>query len=293
MDEFMADYDTADIIVAHNAQFDRNMLYSELMRLHLSGNDTAEEKEKKEKAGKHFIKIQNSQKFYCTMCEAKMVVGIDTKLDTKPPEQYDRQTRKPMRKPRIPNITNKKIYPDPNSKRYEMVLVQDIKSPALWETYDKLFGYPPDESQLHDAMIDVIVCLRVFYRLWFGANSANPKAVCGKGTPDIYGKDKKTKDNEVITGTGDITKYIKKITPKNINPRGNFKTGPLQSCFITGDDYQRIPGQTVYPYHKGSRSLSLSLSLSNTPKTRTSTGARKTVKTVKTVKTAKNGIHSI
>jgi hypothetical protein len=40
--------------------------------------------------------------------------------------------------------------------------------PKLMDLYATLFGYRPDESKLHDAKADVIVCFRCFYKMRYG-----------------------------------------------------------------------------------------------------------------------------
>jgi len=42
-----------------------------------------------------------------------------------------------------------------------------LKMPKLKDLYKELFGYFPDETKLHNAFIDVIVCFRCFYKMCF------------------------------------------------------------------------------------------------------------------------------
>ena len=63
-----------------------------------------------------------------------------------------------------------------------------VKSPRLIESYQYYFGYQPSGEALHDAVIDVIICLRVFIKYKYNED------VCGK--------------NELVTD------YIKKISPE-------------------------------------------------------------------------------
>ena len=63
-----------------------------------------------------------------------------------------------------------------------------VKSPKLVEAYQYYFGYSPDGDALHDALIDVILCLRVFIKYKYNED------ICGK--------------NEIIT------EYIKRISPE-------------------------------------------------------------------------------
>jgi DNA polymerase III epsilon subunit-like protein len=56
--EFLHHFSSADLVVGHNVEYDKNMILSELMRLHLSRQD--------ERYLKSFIEIQTSNKFICT-----------------------------------------------------------------------------------------------------------------------------------------------------------------------------------------------------------------------------------
>jgi hypothetical protein len=106
-----------------------------------------------------------------------------------------------------------------------------------------MFGYTPDESALHDALVDVVVCLRVFYRLWMsGIKISSCKTpvteVCGRGLPDIYNLDAES--------GGEITKYIHAITPEGIDPEGNFNPAMgLGPCSKPGEKYARLPGDKI------------------------------------------------
>lgn len=168
------------------------------------------------------------------MCVAKDIVRIDTKI-----------LKEGEISRRIPYIEKRKIYPNGPKGRYEFQEVAAIKSPALWEVYDRMFGYPPDDSALHDALVDVVVCLRVFYRLWMTGNTSPDGPinilVCGYGEPDIYGKD---------VG-GKISEYIDIITPPGIDPEGNFNPAlGLGACVVEGRPYMRIPGQKVLTWEQ-------------------------------------------
>ena len=95
---------------------------------------------------------------------------------------------------------------------------QNFKTPKLNEAYYRMFGYAPNESALHNALIDVVACLRVFYRLWFQgiqfeeANNIVP--LCGVGNPDIYLQLMSADpDNEII-------RIINSFTPDGIDAAG-------------------------------------------------------------------------
>ena len=79
------------------------------------------------------------------------------------------------------------------------------KFPKLSETYETLFGYKPTGEALHNAIIDVIVCLRIF---------------CKLGQPvdmEIQGTNKK------------ITELINSISP----PEYRYKYKYVEPSFIT------------------------------------------------------------
>ena len=93
-----------------------------------------------------------------------------------------------------------------------------FKMPKLNEAYFRMFGYAPNEASLHNALIDVVACLRVFYRLWvqgiqFTQNNIDVP-VCGVGAPDIY---LILKD---ISPINPIVKIINEFTPEGIDPSG-------------------------------------------------------------------------
>jgi DNA polymerase III epsilon subunit-like protein len=93
-----------------------------------------------------------------------------------------------------------------------------FKTPKLNEAYYRMFGYAPNESALHNALIDVVACLRVFYRLWFQGiqfeDDSTIVPVCGVGNPDIYIQLMSTDpDNEII-------KIINSFTPSGVDPAG-------------------------------------------------------------------------
>ena len=224
--EFMSDFEKATIVAAHNVQFDTKMILSEIVRLEKKNNGS--------QYTSFFSTIkQNMDKFYCTMCASKLIVNIDTKMNGEKTQ-------------RMPYLEKIKIFPYPKSSRWELVESPAMKPPALWEVYDRMFGYPPLDSALHDAIIDVVICLRVFYRLWTTGNHVrDPKSVsqivnpnvCGKNAEhDIYGKDKNT--------GGEISKYIDDITPSPIDPSGNFAKDSLNNCYA-GQPYSGLPGQYI------------------------------------------------
>lgn len=132
------------------------------------------------------IAAKGANKIYCTACKATNVVNIC----------YDYNCKK------TPPI---------------------FKMPKLNQAYFRMFGYAPNESALHNALIDVVACLRVFYRLWFQGiefiENTQDVPVCGVGEPDVYLKLKDIDpDNEII-------KIIDEFTPEGVDPAGVGSTG--------------------------------------------------------------------
>jgi DNA polymerase III epsilon subunit-like protein len=217
--EFIADVTKSSVITAHNAAFDRRLIFSEATRF-------------KKRDPLLFEKFLNAQdKMYCTMCMSKEIAHIDTKV-----------VKGEMK--RMPYFEKEKVYLNPKSSRYDFVEIPAIKSPALWEVYDRMFGYPLIEELMHDALNDVVACLRVFYRLWMTGNREEPinPMICGRGSPDIYGMDS-------LTG-GEITARINSITPPGIDAAGNFREDGLGSCFLEGKPYSRMPKTAVLTWEQ-------------------------------------------
>ena len=71
LEEFFADFDSADHIVGHNISFDINMIKAELQRLIMNSSDT--------KLQEYLTKINTSTKFYCTMQETIELCAIELK----------------------------------------------------------------------------------------------------------------------------------------------------------------------------------------------------------------------
>ena len=149
--EFMNDIMNPDIItvVGHNVQFDRKAVIAELLRLS-SGNSTKTEKQ--------LQFLMDNTKFTCSMDVTAPICNIQQAVNYK------------------------------DKKTGEDKVFYKVKSPRLVESYQYYFGYSPDEADLHDALIDVILTLRVFIKYKYNED------ICGK--------------NEIITD------YIEKISPQ-------------------------------------------------------------------------------
>ena len=91
-----------------------------------------------------------------------------------------------------------------------------VKSPKLIEAYQYYFGYEPSGEALHDALIDVIICLRVFVKYKYNED------ICGK--------------NEVVTD------YIKRISPEGY-------VCNLDKAEIEQTDIENIKLEIVDPFN--------------------------------------------
>ena len=90
--------------------------------------------------------MMDDSKFECTMIETTPICKLKRKI-----EYIDKKTGK------------QNVY-------------YKIKSPKLSEAYQFFFGYEPSGEALHDAIIDVVVCLRVFYKYKYNED------ICGKNS---------------------------------------------------------------------------------------------------------------
>lgn len=120
LNEFMDDFNEADIVVGHNVDFDRRMIVAELLRL------------SKEKNMPHIKEIMKDENFECTQEITTPICNLKVKLQ----------------------------YVDPETKIPKYIY--KIKSTKLIEAYEHYFGYRPAGEHMHDAIIDVVVCLRVY-----------------------------------------------------------------------------------------------------------------------------------
>ena len=94
-----------------------------------------------------------------------------------------------------------------------------VKSPKLIESYQYYFGYSPDGDALHDALIDVILCLRVYMKYKYNED------ICGK--------------NEIIT------EYIRKISPDGYVCNENYAPKNI--------DIENIKLEIIDPFNEDSK----------------------------------------
>lgn len=207
--EFVDDIMNSDVItvVGHNVQFDRKAVIAELLRLS-SGDSTKTEKQ--------LQFLMDKKNFTCTMDVTAPICNIQIAVNYK-----DKKTNED------------KVF-------YKM------KSPKLIESYQYYFGYSPDGDALHDALIDVILTLRVFIKYKYNED------VCGK--------------NEIITD------YIEKISPEGYVC--NLDKAKMDSDNI---DIENIKLEIIDPFHE-TETLSTTSTTSTTTKSKSKKGGRKNKK---------------
>ena len=125
LEKFIDKFLEADLIVAHNMDFDHKMLQVELLRVQIDHDDLDPDRMA------WFLRweyVVNCKRLYCTMQETIEICNI------------------------------KAISPR-TGKEY-------VKFPTLAELHQHYFGYKP--PNLHNALVDVMVCTRCFHMLKFG-----------------------------------------------------------------------------------------------------------------------------
>jgi DNA polymerase III epsilon subunit-like protein len=181
--EFMKDFEKADVIVAHNLNFDRNMLLAEMDRLRTRpGFEVFEE---------YIQNLYANKKEFCTGKFGADVCQISAV-----------------------NKMGKEYY----------------KMPKLNALYTHLFGYAPDESKLHDALMDVVICMRCFYKIRYDVDLCqqdldptiagyieimSPEGYkCGKGS--VFKKQALTAIAEEVEGEEDVAQDVAEDVTKEI-----------------------------------------------------------------------------
>jgi len=207
--EFMNDIMDPEVvtIVGHNVQFDRKMIIAELLRLNKSTIDTHTQTQKQLKY------LMNNKKFTCSMIVTAPICNIQIAVNYK------------------------------DKKTGEDKVFYKVKSPKLVESYQYYFGYSPDEDELHDALIDVILTLRVFIKYKYNED------ICGK--------------NEIIT------EYIKKISPEGYVC--NLEKAKMDSDDI---DIENIKLEIIDPFDE-SDNLSTKTNTTTTSTTKSKTKSKK------------------
>lgn len=185
--EFMDDIMKPDVVtvVGHNVQFDRKMIIAELLRLNDSTMDTDTHTETQ----KQLQFLMDNENFTCSMDVTAPICKIQIAVNYK------------------------------DKKTGEDKVFYKIKSPKLIESYQYYFGYSPDGDALHDALIDVILCLRVYMKYKYNED------ICGK--------------NEIIT------EYIRKISPEGYVCNENYAAKNI--------DIENIKLEIIDPFNEDSK----------------------------------------
>jgi DNA polymerase III epsilon subunit-like protein len=183
--EFMDDIMDPDVVtvVGHNVQFDRKMIIAELLRLNDSSMDTDRQTQKQLQF------LMDNTNFTCSMEVTAPICNIQIAVNYK------------------------------DKKTGEDKVFYKVKSPKLIESYQYYFGYSPHGDALHDALIDVILCLRVFMKYKYNED------ICGK--------------NEIIT------EYIRKISPDGYVCNENYAPKNI--------DIENIKLEIIDPFNEDSK----------------------------------------
>jgi DNA polymerase III epsilon subunit-like protein len=235
--EFMNDIMKPDVItvVGHNVQFDRKAVIAELLRL------TSSDSNNSTKIEKQLQFIMDKKNFTCTMDLTAHICNIQMAVPYK------------------------------DKKTGEDKVFYKVKSPRLVESYQYYFGYSPDEDDLHDALVDVILTLRVFVRYKYNQD------ICGK--------------NEIITD------YIEKISPEgyvcNLDKKTpdidieNIKLEIIEEPSSLNDDYESVSASTKINTKSKSKKV---VKKSKKPKTRITTTKRRRSKRLLAAAALRKGI---
>jgi DNA polymerase III epsilon subunit-like protein len=142
LDDFMTLFQQSDRVIAHNMEFDKNMIMVELMRQKVLNNSFFN-KQMLTRNQYNFVTntlhtidefidiVKTSKKYICTMQETIDFCSIMTKSWTKGKPYY-------------------------------------AKYPTLAELHEKLFGFVP--VNLHNSLNDVLVCLRCYVKFSFNVD---------------------------------------------------------------------------------------------------------------------------
>jgi len=144
---FVEEFLKSDLIVGHNIQFDINVVCAELSLI-LNSNEITN-RYQKNKFIQVYDKLMNdfySKYKYCTMRKSKAICAL----------------------PKYKYGDDGEFILDGNGEKVEKLNLNGkpgIKNPKLSEAYYHLFKEMPD-GRLHDSLVDVAVCLRIFMKLY-------------------------------------------------------------------------------------------------------------------------------
>jgi DNA polymerase III epsilon subunit-like protein len=147
LSKFVDEFVHCDLIIGHNIQFDINVVCAELALI-IDNNELTDSIEKN-KFVQVYDKLMNdyySHYKYCTMRKSKVICGL-------PAYKYGDDGELLL------DVNGQKI------QKYNLNGNPSIKNPKLSESYIHLFKETP-AGQLHDSLVDVAVCLRIFMKLY-------------------------------------------------------------------------------------------------------------------------------
>jgi DNA polymerase III epsilon subunit-like protein len=156
--KFVDRYIDSELVVGHNIQFDINVVCAELSLI-LSGNELIDQVEKN-KFKQVYDKLMNdyySKYKYCTMRKSKAICAL----------------------PKYKYGDDGELLLDANGQKVEKLNLNGkpgIKNPKLSEAYYHLFKEIPD-GRLHDSLVDVAVCLRIFMKLYKDTDLFSPEII--------------------------------------------------------------------------------------------------------------------
>lgn len=147
LSKFVDEFLDSSLIIGHNIQFDINVVCAELALI--LKNDELTNEYEKNKFIEVYEKLMNdyySKYKYCTMRKSKAICAL----------------------PKYKYSDDGEILLDANGEKVQKFNLNGkpgIKNPKLSEAYYYLFKEIPD-GRLHDSLVDVAVCLRIFIKLY-------------------------------------------------------------------------------------------------------------------------------
>lgn len=176
--EFCQDYLEADYIVAHNLDFDRRMIMQELERNYHSLLPFLKER-MIFCIFNDFYNRMNNKIMYCTMREGKEIYAaknvcplpqtapdIDSSLSLRQHHISSLTAPAPVPAPASAPSSSPAPAPAPSSSLTKSNTTRTyIKNPKLIELYECLFPNEIKPRNLHNAIIDTMVCARCFLTL--------------------------------------------------------------------------------------------------------------------------------
>jgi DNA polymerase III epsilon subunit-like protein len=147
MMDFMKAYYDSEITIGHNVQFDLNVVCAELAILMRDPLTTPQDKKSFDYLTSSLMGKKRPK--FCTMRESKTVCKL-------PSFKYDPETDQPMTDSRGYYIIDDSLDERGNHK---------FRGSNLETTHKILFHEKPN-GQLHNALVDVAVCLRVYMKLY-------------------------------------------------------------------------------------------------------------------------------